>query len=77
MMNSVLEGFSQRRLDDIHFEIRLTTLSNCAMEVEKELGRRMCLLTAVILKFLQNVFICSRVYNFKIGLHLILKFITK
>ena len=33
MINSVLEGLRQRRFSDIHLEIRLTTLSSCAMEV--------------------------------------------
>lgn len=36
MMDSVLERLMHRRLDGTQFEIRLTTLSNCAMEVEKE-----------------------------------------
>jgi hypothetical protein len=27
-------------LDDIHWETRLTTLSNCVMEVEKELEEK-------------------------------------
>ena len=40
MMNSVLEGLRHRRLDDIHWETRLTTLSSFAMEVEKELGEK-------------------------------------
>ena len=40
MMNSVLEGLRERRLDDIHCEIRLTAFSNCVMEVEKELGKK-------------------------------------
>ena len=40
IINSVLEGLRQRRLDDIHWETRLTTLSKCAMEVEKELGEK-------------------------------------
>jgi hypothetical protein len=38
MINSVLEGLRQRRFSDIHLEIRLTTLSSCAMEVVNELG---------------------------------------
>jgi hypothetical protein len=38
MMNSVLEGFKERRLADIHLEIWLTTSSNCVMEVEKQVG---------------------------------------
>jgi len=40
MMNSVLEGLRQRRLDDIHWEIWLATESSCAMEVEKEAGEK-------------------------------------
>jgi len=40
MMNSVLEGLRQRRLDDIHWEMRSTTLSNFAMAVEKEAGEK-------------------------------------
>ena len=40
MMNSVLEGLRQRRLDDIHLEMALTTLSNWVIEVEKLLGRK-------------------------------------
>src|SRR5678816_3802669 len=40
MMTSVLEGLRQRRLDDIHLETRLTTLSSFAMEVEKEPGEK-------------------------------------
>ena len=41
MINSVLEGLRQRRFNDIHLEIRLTTLSSCAMEVVNELGCRL------------------------------------
>lgn len=37
-MNSVLECLRQRRLDYIHFKIRLATLSNCAMEVKGAWG---------------------------------------
>ena len=40
MMNSVLDGLRHRRLDDIHRDTRLTTLSSFAMEVEKELGEK-------------------------------------
>ena len=40
MMNSVLEGMRQRRLDDIHWKIWLTTESNCEIEVEKEAGEK-------------------------------------
>ena len=39
MMNSALDRFMPRRLDDIHSEIWLTILSNLASEVEKSLGR--------------------------------------
>jgi hypothetical protein len=40
MMNSVLEGLRQRRLDDIHWEMRSTTLSNFVMAVEKDAGEK-------------------------------------
>jgi len=40
MINSVLEGLRQRRFNDIHLEIRLTTLSSCAMEVVNEFGEK-------------------------------------
>jgi len=37
-MNSVLEGLRRRRLDDIHWEIWLTTERSCTIEVGKEAG---------------------------------------
>jgi len=40
MMNSVLEGLRQRRLDDIFWEIWLTTERICAIEVEKRPGEK-------------------------------------
>ena len=33
-------GLRQRRFNDIHLEIRLTTLSSCAMEVVNEFGEK-------------------------------------
>ena len=40
MINSVLEGLKQRRLDDIHLEIWFATESRCTIEVEKEVGKK-------------------------------------
>ena len=40
MMNSVLEGLRQRRLDDVHLASWLTTERSCAIEVEKRPGEK-------------------------------------
>ena len=40
MMNSVLEGLRQRRLDDIHLDIWFTTDRSCVIEVGKKAGEK-------------------------------------